>query len=55
MATTFELMVAGGDYRIAESAAAAAFALIERIELQISRFVYTSETMMVAQLKPGEV
>lgn len=55
MATTFELMVAGEDYHIAESASAAAFALIERLELQISRFVYTSETMMVAQLKPGEV
>lgn len=55
MATKFELMVAGEEYRIAESAAAAAFALVERLELQISRFVYTSETTMVAQLKPGQV
>ncbi|MBP5319728.1 MAG: FAD:protein FMN transferase [Kiritimatiellae bacterium] len=55
MATTFELMVFNEDPRIAESAATQVFALIDRIEAQISRFQDVSEVAMISRLKPGEV
>lgn len=55
MATVFELMIAGEERDIAESAAFHAFSLVDRIELQISRFLNVSEVAMIAQLAPGQV
>ena len=55
MSTFFELMVVGEERQIAESAAYRIFSLIDRLELQYSRFLDVSEVMMIARLKPGEV
>ena len=55
MATTFELMVFGEKPDVAESAAWYAFGLIDKLEMQLSRFVNVSEVAMIAQLKPGKV
>lgn len=55
MATVFELMIAGEEQEVAESAAYHAFALLDRVEMQISRFLNVSEVAMIAQLAPGQV
>ena len=55
MATVFELMIAGEARDVAESAAYHAFSLVDRVEMQISRFLNVSEVAMIAQLAPGQV
>ncbi len=55
MWTQFELSIYGESPEIAESAAYQAFSLVDRIEMQISRFIAISEVAMIARLKPGDV
>ena len=54
MATTFHAMIAGQERGYAEQAAAAAFAEVDDIEKEISRFIDTSDIAMINQLAAGQ-
>jgi len=54
MATTFQARIAGEEKSYAESAAQAAFSLLERLELHLSRFRAGSDISQIKELKPGE-
>ena len=55
MATFFEMRVAGGGDAYAGQAAQAAFAIIDRTEMRLSRFLEGSEISQINRLQPGEV
>lgn len=55
MNTRFVLMVNGEEPDIAVSAAERAFAILDRQEQELSRFLDVSEVQMISRLKPGEV
>jgi len=54
MAAPFEILVAGEDAEYARQAAAAAFAEIDRVEQQLSRYRDTSDVARINQLPPGK-
>jgi thiamine biosynthesis lipoprotein len=54
MATVFEVHCAHGDPRYARQAAEAAFALVDRLEQELSRFVGNSDVSRVNALGAGE-
>ena len=53
MGTTFEVIALGKDTDYAEDAAAAAFDEVDRLELELSRFMASSDVSQIAALKPG--
>jgi len=55
MATYFEIRIAGAKSDYAGQAAQAAFAVIERAEALLSRYLESSEISQINQLQPGEV
>ncbi|MCG3130863.1 MAG: FAD:protein FMN transferase [Phycisphaerae bacterium] len=54
MATTFEVVLAAGSRTYAEAAADAAFAEIDRLEHELSRFIPDSDIARVNALRPGD-
>ena len=54
MATTFQVRIANEEKSYAESAAQAAFSLLERLESHLSRFRAGSDISQIKELKPGE-
>ena len=54
MACTFELALVSEDADYAEQAARAAFAEIDRLECELSRFIPTSDIARINAIKPGE-
>lgn len=54
MGTVFEVMLVEDDAQVAESAAYAVFQKVDKLEIQISRFLDASEVAMISRLKPGE-
>jgi FAD:protein FMN transferase len=54
MATTFEIRCEHADQQHARQAARHAFAAVDRLELQISRFVENSDITRIKHLSPGE-
>jgi thiamine biosynthesis lipoprotein len=54
MATQFQVRIAGGDKTYAGQTAQAAFALLDELELLLSRFRAGSDISQLAQLAPGE-
>lgn len=52
MATTFEIAIAGQEPEYAESAAMAAFDELERLELELSRFIPSSDIFRINALGP---
>jgi thiamine biosynthesis lipoprotein len=54
MATHFQVRIAGEDKTYAGQAAQAAFALVDQLEAQLSRFRVGSEIAQIAGLAPGE-
>lgn len=54
MATTFEILIVHDDERYARQAAAAAFAEVDRLEQELSRFVENSDIARINSLPAGE-
>jgi thiamine biosynthesis lipoprotein len=54
MATTFEIYCTHADARYAGQAARAAFDLIDRLELELSRFIENSDISRINSLSPGQ-
>jgi len=54
MACTFEVLLAEENVKYAGQAARAAFAEVDRIERELSRFIPTSDVARINALKPGE-
>jgi thiamine biosynthesis lipoprotein len=54
MACTFEVLLAEENAKYAGQAARAAFAEVDRIERELSRFIPTSDIARINALKPGE-
>ena len=54
MNTVFEVLVAGADARYAAEAAQAAFALVDRLEGELSRFRHNSDITRINHLTAGE-
>jgi thiamine biosynthesis lipoprotein len=54
MATVFEVRIAHGDPVYAGQAAEAAFALVDRLEQELSRFVANSDVSRIGALRAGE-
>lgn len=54
MATTFEVVIRGGDKAYAKSAARAAFDEVKRIEGELSRFIPSSDVSQINRLRAGE-
>jgi thiamine biosynthesis lipoprotein len=54
MATHFQVRVAGEENAYAAQAAQAAFALVDTLEAQLSRFRVTSQIAQISRLAPGE-
>lgn len=54
MATTFEVVLAARSRAYAEAAAEAAFAEIDRLERELSRFIPSSDIARVNALRPGD-
>jgi thiamine biosynthesis lipoprotein len=54
MATTFQIFVAGRPEAYARQAAAAAFRALDRLELELSRFIETSDIARANRLGPEE-
>jgi len=54
MATVFEVYVSHRDGAYAAQAAQAAFVLVDRLELELSRFLPNSDIARINQLRPGE-
>ncbi len=54
MACTFELLLCEPDARYAAQAADEAFAELDRLEAELSRFVPTSDVARINRLQPGE-
>ncbi len=53
MGTSFEVIALGGDTDYVEEAAAAAFDELDRLELELSRFMESSDVSQIAALKRG--
>ena len=54
MATTFEILLVHEDERYARQAAAAAFAEVDRLERELSRFIENSDVARINNLPAGE-
>jgi len=54
MATQFQVRIAGEEQTYAAQAAQAALALLDELELRLSRFRANSEISQIAELAPGE-
>lgn len=54
MGTTFQVLIGGGDARLAEQAARAAFAEIDQMEGRLSRFDPRSDVAQINRLAPGQ-
>lgn len=54
MATTFEILIAHEDERYARQAATAAFAEVDRLEGELSRFIENSDVARINSLPAGE-
>jgi len=54
MATTFQAMIVGQEASYAEQAAAAAFAEVDAIEKEISRFISSSDISLINNLAEGQ-
>ncbi len=53
MATVFEVLIAGEDAEFAEGASRAAFEEIDRLELELSRYLPNSDVTRINNLSPG--
>ena len=53
MGTCFEAIILGKDADYAEEAALAAFDEVDRLELELSRFIGSSDVSQIAALRPG--
>jgi thiamine biosynthesis lipoprotein len=53
MATAFEVLIYGHERSLASSAARAAFDVLDKIELDISRFIESSDIYRINRLAPG--
>lgn len=54
MATVFEIFIANSDCQYAEQATHAAFQEIDRLELELSRFIENSDISRINNLAPGQ-
>ena len=55
MATFFEVRIAGGEAPYARQAAQAAFAIVDRTEARLSRFLDGSEISQINRLRPSQI